>query len=289
MKADDFKKAVVVYTPASRIRDPRRLFVEVFGNLIGANSLGFRLFLRDLQGTYRGSILGYVWALLPALATAAVWIVLRGQKIVEFQQTAVPYPVYVLVSMMLWQIFRDSVMGPLQAVQKSKDILLKVNFNRESIVLSGLFMVLFNSLLKLAMIALVFVFFGIIPSWTVVPGVVSILSLVAFGFAAGLLLVPISLLYADLQQSIQIILQFLMYLTPVVYPTPRTGFMGKLMALNPLVPIFETIRGLLLQTQTGYWHSFVIINLVVLALLLLGIMLFSLSVPIVNERQGSSK
>ena len=80
------------------------------------------------------------------------------------------------LSMMLWTIFRESFMSPILSAQKSQVILTKVNFPRESIIFSGFYMTLFNSAIKLAIIAAVFVVFRIIPSWTIILGIFGIIA-----------------------------------------------------------------------------------------------------------------
>jgi lipopolysaccharide transport system permease protein len=238
---------------------------------------------------YRASVLGYFWSVFPPLVTAGIWIFLQGQNVVKFNDTGVPYPVYVLVSMMLWQIFRDSLLAPIQSAQKGQNLLTKINFPRESIVVSGFYMTLFNGGLKLLIILFVFIAFGITPSWFALVGLISIFSLIIMGLTIGLLLVPLSLLYTDIQKGIPIAMQFLLYLTPVVYPTPKDGIAAWIMKLNPIVPVLETVRRWILNTGILYFKGFIIITGCMLLILIAGLFLFNLAMPIVNERLGSSK
>ena len=65
---------------------------------------------------------------------------------------------------------------------------------------------------------------------------VGLLSLVLTGTAVGLLLTPLGVLYGDIGRGIPLITQFLMYLSPVVFPLASTGWTAQLMRLNPLTP-----------------------------------------------------
>jgi lipopolysaccharide transport system permease protein len=71
------------------------------------------------------------------------------------------------------------------------------------------------------------------------------------GLGAGLLLAPIGLLYDDIGRSIALLLSFGFFVTPVVYPIPA----ASPLAYNPLVPVFDTVRGFLAGNGVvpGFW------------------------------------
>ena len=280
---------ITVYTPASGVNRLFQHIRDLVRDFRQAHSLGFRLFLRDLRGMYRASILGYFWSLAPALVTALIWIFLRGQRVVSFGDTGVAYPVYVLVSMMLWMMFQDSVITPLQATQKNQVLMNKVNFPRESILYSGFYMALFNSSLKIAIIFLVFLIFNITPTLSTVLGFVGMFILLLLGFAIGVWLTPMSLLYRDIQRRIPIALRLLMYLTPVIYVVPKHGMIAKIMNVNPIVPVLETARDWFLNTPVEYLQPFFFITIFMILFLCVGLILNKLAMPIVIERLGAGK
>lgn len=51
-----------------------------------------------------------------------------------------------------------------------------------------------------------------------------ILWLVLVGTAIGLLLTSIGLLYTDIGRGLPLVMQFLMHITPVVFPMPKEGW-----------------------------------------------------------------
>lgn len=285
----EIHEKVLVYSPDSGMRNIKKVINELIQDFGQANSLGWRLFLRDLRGMYRNSILGYFWSLAPALTTALIWIFLQGQRVVSFGDTGVPYPVYVLTSMMLWMMFQESIMTPMQSTQMSQMLLNKLNFPRESILYSALYMTFFNSALKLSVIVLVFVVFQLTPTWNVLLGLMGMVMFLLFGFTVGIWLVPLSILYRDVQKGIPIGLRLFMYLTPVIYAVPKQGLIAKLMAVNPLVPMLETTRDWLLNTQIEYLQSFILVTVIMVVFLLLGLFLYKLAMPIVIERLGAGK
>ncbi len=65
---------------------------------------------------------------------------------------------------------------------------------------------------------------------------VGILSLLLIGTAVGLLITPVGMLYTDIGRAIPLLMQFAMYLTPVVFPDAQGGWAATLFELNPLTP-----------------------------------------------------
>ena len=70
------KAAVRVYTPESPIKHPTRLLADSLRELRVARAIAWRLALRDISAQYRQTLLGYVWAVLPAAIITLVWVAL---------------------------------------------------------------------------------------------------------------------------------------------------------------------------------------------------------------------
>jgi lipopolysaccharide transport system permease protein len=105
----------------------------------------------------------------------------------------------------------------------------------------------------------------------------------------GLLLLPISLLYKDVQFALPSLLQFAMYLTPVVYAKPVYKGAAKLMEFNPVTPVLTSARGWLLgmtNIDVPSWHILLVVG-ISLVLMFIGIILQRITVEILIERMGS--
>ena len=99
-------------------------------------------------------------------------------------------------------------------------MLAKINFPREALMVSGIYKVLFNGAIKIALLLAALMILGVYPGWSIVWFLFGVLSLILAGTALGLLITPVGLLYSDVGKSLPLLLQFLMYLTPVVGNTP---------------------------------------------------------------------
>lgn len=239
---------------------------------------------RDIKAQYRQSYLGVLWAFLLPLGTAFVWIFLNNTGTVTLSDTGVPYPLYAFSGTLIWSIIVASINSPLQSTNAARGILTKINFPKEALILSGIYKLLFNSSIKVILLILFVFFYGVGFHWSLLLFPLTIIGAILFGTTLGLFITPIGLLYRDISKLISFGMQFLMYITPVVYSIPKTGIMKSVMTWNPISSIILTARDL----SVGFEPTFLIYFLVVLGIcipfLLIGLVIYRISIPIIVER-----
>ena len=276
-----------IYTPDSLLSNPLRMAREMLRDLAASRELAWRLAVRDLSAQYRQTILGFLWAIILPLANTLIWIFLSRSGVVNVSDTALPYPVYVFTGTMLWAILMDAMNAPLQIATASKSMLAKINFPREALLVSGIYQTLVNALIKVALLILALLAMGVYPDWNVLLFPMGLLSLILVGTVIGLALTPIGLLYTDVGKAIPLLMQFMMFLTPVVFAMPKSGISATLFQLNPLTPLILTARDWLTGFTPEYLGYFVVVNGAAIALLLVFWVVFRLAMPILIERMGS--
>jgi lipopolysaccharide transport system permease protein len=278
---------ITIYTPESPIRHPARLFFNMFKDLFAGRELAWRLAVRDISAQYRQTALGLLWAFIMPVAHTLIWIFLSSSGIVTIRDTALPYPIYVFTGTMIWAIFMDSVNAPLQQTTANKQMLAKINFPREALVVSGIYQTLFNGAIRIILLLSVLIIFKIYPGWELIFFPLGILSLILTGTTLGLLLTPIGMLYTDIGRGIPLVMQFLMYLCPVVFPMPPKGWAAILFKLNPMTPLILTTRDWLTGFSPEYLGSFLLINIFMSALLLVVWVIYRAAMPILIERMSA--
>lgn len=258
----------------------------MFRDLAAGRELAFRLAVRDIKAQYRQALLGILWAFILPLANTVTWLFLSKSGIVKVSDTGLPYPVYVFTGTMLWAIFMDALNAPMQQVNNSKSMLSKLKFPREALIVSGIYQTLFNASIKVGLMLAALLFMGIQPGWSLLLVPVAILSLVLVGSALGMLITPVGLLYGDIGRALPLLMQFFMYLTPVVFPMPQTGWAATLFNLNPLTPLILTSRDWLTGQTPSMLAEFLVVNALAACLLLMVWAVYRLAMPILIERMG---
>jgi len=274
----------IVYTPDSRIHRPRRLAAEMVNDLWISRALSWRLFIRDVRSQYRSSFLGTLWAIVPAAVTAGGLAFASNAGVVNVGETDIPYPAFVMLGTILWQTFLEAFKGPEKAIKSSRSVLSRVKFPHEAIIIAQLGQVLFNLLLKLTLLTILFIVFSVTVSWKILLAPIAFVGLILFGTGVGLLLVPINHLVQDISRSMDVILLVWFFLTPVVYPVPEQALIATLVRLNPVTPLLVTARELMTTGIVSEPVEFMLMSLLAVGALLLGWIVFRLSVPYLVER-----
>jgi lipopolysaccharide transport system permease protein len=276
-----------IYNSKSWLRQSENPFREMWHDLLASRELAWRLMVRDIKAQYRQSFLGIFWAFVPAIAAAAGFTLASNAKIINLGTTDIPYPVYVLFSMTLWQTFVAALNAPVQAVAGGKSILSRIKFPREALILSKLGTVLFDFGIKLILVVGAFLWFRISVTGSVLLAPVALVHLIMLGLAIGLFLAPLNGLYQDIGRGLSLLTGIWLFLTPVIFATPRTGWFGLVVGLNPVTPLLVTTRELattgVISNPVGFW----ITSAIAFIGLLLAWVFYRVAMPYVIERASS--
>jgi lipopolysaccharide transport system permease protein len=270
------------------MRHPLKLFRRMGADLMASRELAWQLMKRDISAQYRESFLGIAWAIIPPIIAASGFAFAANAKVINIGTTDIPYPAFVLLSTALWQTFSEAIMLPLQKVSAARMMLSKIQFPREALILAAMGQVLFNFAFKLLLVAGMFVWFRLAVPWTVVLAPVALIHLVVLGSFLGTLLAPMNALYQDFQKGMQLLIGTWLFLTPVVYPTPKgDGLFGVLVNLNPVTPLLVTTRELIttgvITDPTGFW----LVSGLAFGGLLVAWLIYRLAMPYAIERFSS--
>lgn len=276
-----------VYSPESPLRHPGRLFREMFHDLFASRGLAWRLFIRDTSAQYRQSLLGLLWAFVPPLLASLPFVFLNSQGVIAIEDTSIPYAAYAMIGTIIWQIFVDALNCPLKSVTAAKSMLTKINFPREAILLSGLLQVFLTLLIRLALLAGVCAWFRVSLPMTALLFPVGALGVILVGFMVGILITPIGLLYSDVQQALPVATTFMMFLTPVLYPPPKSGAAAILASWNPIAPLITVTRDWLTTGNSAQLPAFLAVTGIALVLLVIGWIMYRLALPHLISRIGN--
>lgn len=249
--------------------------------------LAKQLAKRDISAQYRQSILGFFWAIAPVIMSAFVWIFLNGTGTIKLDQTAVPYPLYVIIGTTLWAVFTDCILLSITSVNANKSIITKINFHKEALVTLGFIKLSFNLLIKFSLVVVLMLYYQVSITSSFLYFIPLLIISMLLLISIGILMTPIGILYQDISKAVPIVMQILMYVTPVVYVMPKIGFMKTLMELNPFSYLIINTR----NSLTGFAienPSLLLLYLAVSVLLfLISIIVYRIAMPIITERMSA--
>ena len=267
------------YSARSPLASPRGFARRAWDDLRISPVIARVLFTRNLRAQHRQSWLGYAWLLLGPLAVTLTWVYLNAANIINVGPTALPYPVHVLAGTLLWQLFVESINGPLQQFGESNELITKARVPHEAILLSGVLQILFNFGVRLILLLGVLFWFAIPLQASLFLVPLGVGALLALGLALGLLLAPLGLLYQDVGRGLGLLLGFWFFVTPVVYPAPKAWPASLLVGLNPVTPLLVTTRDWLTGRAAAASGAFALTALVGALLLVFSWLIYRLARP----------
>ncbi len=276
---------ITVYQPNHILKAGVRIWTEMFRELMDFRGLVWRLVVRDISARYKQSVLGILWAFLAPLALMIVFVWIKGKNILPIGETAMPYAAFVFLGQMIWLLFSHGVTSSANSMVAAGALLTKINFPREVLVLSAVGQTVFEFLIRIPLLLIIFVFVGFVPKITIllVPFVLLplLLLVVGLGFFVSLL----NAMIRDVSSVLGIIMNLGMFVTPVIYPPPTSWPMSFLInCANPVSGFVTAARDLTTVgclTDPASYVSSVILSIL---LFLVGWRLFHLVEPKVAER-----
>jgi len=205
-----------------------------------ALTLSWRIFQRTIGAKYRKSFLGYFWMVAPALLITGA-VVLAKQAVAP-EATDLHDSLAVFLGTLLWQVFAEAIDVPHQAFESARGYLTRVYFPREAIVLAQLYESLFTTAVRLvAALVLVTLARGIDVQGGLLVAV-CFYGAVLLGLGIGALLMPFTQLFADLHQTLKLLLGYGLFLTPALYPPLADGWFKTIVHCNPVTPLIYAAR-----------------------------------------------
>ncbi|MFD7523223.1 ABC transporter permease [Paenibacillus chitinolyticus] len=243
----------------------------------------FSLARNDFKARYVGSYFGLLWAFISPLMTIMVyWFVFEQGLKVSAPDENIPFILWFLPGMIPWFFFSDTLNSSTNSLLEYNFLVKKVVFKVSLLPLVKILSSLFIHLFFVILIFLFYISYGY-------PFSIYNLQAFYYSFCLIILLIGISWLasaitpfFRDMTQVVSIILQFGMWLTPIVWSTSIIpDKLALIFKLNPLYYIVEGYRDSFIN-HVWFFHRYnqtLYFWLVTIILLLIGAVVFKKMKP----------
>jgi lipopolysaccharide transport system permease protein len=258
--------------------------MNAFAGAGDALSLSWRIFRHTIAAKYRKSFLGYFWLVAPALLITG-GVTLASEAGVVVPGTAkLPQGVSVFLGTLLWQVFAEAIEVPHQAFENARSYLTRVHFSRAAIVLAQLWESAITTAVRLvAALAFVALAFGLDVGGAIVV-CIAFTGALLLGVGIGAFLMPFTQLFADLQQTLKLLLGYGLFLTPAMYQPQGDGAFATIVRCNPVSPLMDAARLAAGGETIAHPVTFVVVVAVGAVTTVLGFLLVRAVAPILIER-----
>lgn len=213
---------------------------------------------------YKQAFAGILWALIKPLINVLVFGYIAA-KINGGQNTAASFT-YVAAAMVLWQFFANVFSDVSNSIVGNSNLFSKVYFPKIIIPLSSTFVCLVDFLISLLILVAVFIFTGQSLHWQILLAPLFIILTLVNGLGIGLYFATINVKYRDIKFIVPVLVQFGMYVTPVIFPTEfylqrLPQGIHWLFCLNPMVAAIDGFKFCLFGTSLPYAQAYFFISL----------------------------
>jgi lipopolysaccharide transport system permease protein len=278
---------VRVYTAEPEIRRPGQLLRRMLTDLVSARSVALEMARRNIAAQYRQSFSGILLAFCPALVVTVWCTMVQHARVINVEALAVPYPAFVLISMMLWLTFTEALQAPIEGLGQELYLLARAKVPPETIVLAKLAEVGFQFGIKLILIVGAIIWFGLPVRFTVWLAPLPLCALIALGLGLGLILAPLNALYQDISKALPAVTTFWLFLTPVLFPIPTEGAAAVVVRLNPVTPLLSATREWITLGEVGDPLGLAVAVTIALGLLWGGWVFYRVSLPVIIDRTNA--
>ncbi len=200
----------------------------------------------DFKQRYKNSILGYFWSLLePLLMLSILYVVFSNLMKMQVEY----YALFLLQGIIMWSFFSRTTNGSLLSIVIKPNLIKKVYFPRDILVISTCITALLMSIFESVVFILFMIIFRIPLSIYLVfiPVIILIFFFICLGIS--LALAALHVYYRDLRYIWTLVLQVGFFATPIVYPIYALPPALWVLTYNPIAQIIYLARDVTLYSK----------------------------------------
>ena len=223
-----------------------------------SNIYTYRFFIvnsvkNEFTTKFAKSKLGVAWAILHPLAQVLIYATILSSVLsakLPGIDSKYAYAIYLMSGMLCWMLFSEIFSRCIGIFTDNANIIKKMSFPKIVLPATVVLSSVINNLILFAAIAVVFAFLGHFAGANLIflPifSLVTVMLAVGFGLFFGV----INVFMRDVGQIIAIVLQFLFWLTPIVYMTSiLPSNLQELIYINPLVGVVSGYHDILIYDK----------------------------------------
>lgn len=220
---------------------------EMLAEQVHYRELLYEMTRRDLLIRYKQTIMGFGWAVFTPLVNTAVFSVIFTR--VASIETPVPYPVFAYCGLLAWNFSASTFRTSVGSLTSNAGLITKIYFPREIFPFSAMIVAFVDLAVGSSVLIALMIWYGVAPSPYIVLLPLVVLAHAMLTASVSLLVAMGNLFFRDVKYIFEVVVTLWMFATPVVYPIDAVGGrLGLLLTLNPMTPIIDGYRDVVLGT-----------------------------------------
>lgn len=236
-----------------------------------------QLVTKDFKRKYRRSVLGIAWSVLNPLMMMVIMSIVFS---FVFRADIENYPLYLILGNITFAFMSESTSQALMSFIDAAPLLKKVRVSRFVFPVQKVLFALVNFTFSLVAVALVMLWFRVMPTWHIIWLPVCLFLLVLFCSGIGLIVGSLAVFFRDVVHLWSVILTAWTYLTPIFWVPTQLADNGapawvmSLVELNPMYGFVTFMRDIFLWNQNPSMQTLALCAIWAVVMLGIGIFVF---------------
>lgn len=230
------------------IIDPKNENTRYFKDIWSFKSLFYFLAWRDVRVRYKQTVIGVLWALLRPLLTIFALSLIRYLLSDADDQSGIPVPLMIAAGTLPWTFFSSAFSDASNSLVSNANLVSKVYFPRIIVPASAVIVCLIDFLISFVIVMGIMIYYQVLPGMQIIFLPVFLLLAIITALGSGLYIASLNVKYRDFRYIIPFIVQFGMFISPVmftshqVYAMDIPEWLKTLYAFNPMVCVIDGFR-----------------------------------------------
>lgn len=214
---------------------------------------------RIIRSRYQQSVLGWLWAVVQPVATAAIFTIVFTY-FVPVDTGSVPYLVFSYTAVVPWTLLSTSLPDMSGSLVQNMNLVTKIFFPREILPISAMLARLMDFAIAMAVLFAFLVYYHIPFSVSMLLYLPVILIIeVALILGIGIGCSAINVFYRDTDPMLRLVIQIWFYASPIIYAvTTVPDSIRGIYYLNPMAGVIQAYRDVIINgtaPEHSLWFS----------------------------------
>jgi len=199
------------------------------------------LAISDFKTKYASSYLGMLWAFVQPIVTILIYVIVFGYGFKSTPVKDFPFVLWLTAGIIPWLFFSEALMSSTTSLKEYSYLVKKVVFEVKTLPLVKIMAAFYIHLFFIGIVAVLYVINGYMPSWYYLQVIYYAFCTWVLVLGVGYITSALNVFVPDLVQIINIVLQFGMWMTPIMWSPDLFG--PKVAALLKINPMYYVVEG----------------------------------------------
>lgn len=231
------------------------------------------MFAGDFRSASRGTVLGQFWNIILPMIPISVYLLLVQLRVFPSYDGLEP-AVYISFNVTLWYLLAGLVQRPMIVVKTRIAETMKTALPLSAAIMSSFAQLVFDTLVRTILVIVLILVFAQWPKPAFGVLVIGVMSSALFCFSLGLILSIFNAVYSDVERVTNIVLQYGIFVSGVIFPISSMGPLAWLEIYNPFAVFISALRNGFFRGEIGSIFTLLVWSAIAVFLLLVSVRFF---------------